>query len=234
MANGSTTVSTPAGHVPDLSAVAMKVRFKSKCTLLGTRHKNWQVRVHRALSWLKRAGEFSEDQAEARYLFLWIALNSLYSRWDNGANAPGFDSQAREAFLGKLCDRDQATLADTVRGMRGLIKKLLENPYLSAAFWKQPDHPQAKAWATADAAHLDRHLKSGEICTVLVQAMHRLFIFRGQLVHGASSGGSRLNRGSLKYCLWALEKLVPVIIQLVIEHGDDDDWPDLCYPPLNG
>jgi hypothetical protein len=62
--------------------------------------------------------------------------------------------------------------------------------------------------------------------------MHRLFIFRGQLVHGASSGGSRLNRPSLKYCLWALEKFVPLIIHVVIEHGRHDDWPDLCYPPL--
>jgi hypothetical protein len=79
---------------------------------------------------------------------------------------------------------------------------------------------------------LDRHLKNGDVGTVVIQAMHRLFVLRGQLVHGASSGGSRLNRGSLKYCLWALERFVPAVIHTVIEFGCHDDWPDLCYPPI--
>ena len=33
------------------------------------------------------------------------------------------------------------------------------------------------------------------------QVMDRLFTLRGQIIHGASSGGSRLNRKSLDDCL---------------------------------
>lgn len=227
--NGSKSVTLA---LPELTAAAMKIRFKEKCAAIGNRHRNWQVRVHRSLSWLKRAAQFTEEQVEARYLFLWIALNSLYSQWDSGMNTPGFDSQAREAFLRRLCEWDKPLMAQMLKQQRGLVKKLLENPFLSATFWKQPDHPETKSWATADADHLDQHLKNGEISIVLIQATHRLFVFRGQLVHGASSGGSRLNRGSLKYCLWALEKFVPLIIHVVLEHGCHDDWPDLCYPPM--
>ena len=236
MGNGSITrMATATPALPDLTpAAAMKIRFKEKCTSIGTRHRNWQVRVHRALSWLKRADQFTDEQPEAHFLFLWIALNSLYSGWDPGTNAPGFDTQARDEFLRRVCEWDKPLLAQMLKDSRGLVKKLLENPYLAASFWKQPDHPQAKAWATVAASDLDRHLKNGEISIVLIQAMHRLFIFRGQLVHGASSGGSRLNRGSMKYCLWALQKFVPLLIHVVIEHGCHDDWPDLCYPPLSG
>ena len=28
-----------------------------------------------------------------------------------------------------------------------------------------------------------------------------------------------------------LQGLVPFIQNIAIEHGANDDWPDLCYPP---
>jgi hypothetical protein len=222
---------TPA-DVPDLTADAMKVRFKQRCVGLGNQRRNWQVRVHRALSWLKRAGGFSVDQPEAKFLFLWITLNSLYGRWEPEKNAPGLDAQAREAFVRRVCQWDGPMMLRVLQQSRGLVKKLLENPFLSADFWRQPNHPKAKGWATADANYLDKNLRAGDAGWVLNHVMQRLFVFRGQLVHGASSGGSRLNRGSMKYCLMTLELLVPLIIHLAIEHGCDDDWPELCYPPM--
>ena len=84
---------------------------------------------------------------------------------------------------------------------RGLVKRILCDPYLSDTFWRDPENPRARGWATEDANHIDQHFKAHEYCTVLRQVSSRLFVFRGQIVHGASSGGSRLNRGSLKYCL---------------------------------
>ena len=36
------------------------------------------LRVHRALSWIARA-ELCEDDDDARFIFLWIALNSAYA-----------------------------------------------------------------------------------------------------------------------------------------------------------
>jgi hypothetical protein len=43
---------------------------------------------------------------------------------------------------------------------------------------------------------------------------------------------SRLNRTALNRCCRILEELLPVILQLVIEHRADDNWPPLCYPPI--
>ncbi len=221
-----------AQPLPVLTADGMKVRFKQRCAETGDRHQNWQIRVHRALSWLKRAGEFADAQDEARFLFTWIALNSLYSRWDNQRNMPHIDTHARNDFLRRVCDWAPDLFLSAVRQHRGAVKKLLENPYLAADFWRNPDDPKARGRATQDANYLDKHLKDHDACRVLSQAMDRLFVFRGQLVHGASSGGSRLNRTTLRHGLLALEAFVPLIVHLTIEHGCGDDWPELCYPPL--
>jgi hypothetical protein len=55
---------------------------------------------------------------------------------------------------------------------------------------------------------------------------------RGQIVHGAATRGSKLNRESLDRFRKVLESLLPVEVQLLIEHRADDDWPPLCYPPV--
>lgn len=90
----------------------------------------------------------------------------------------------------------------------------------------------AKGWATEDADHNDQHYEEHGYCRVLMQATNRLFVLRGQIVHGASSGRSGLNRSSVHYSLETLKMLMPVVQHIVIEYGCHDDWPELCYPPL--
>lgn len=228
MAIAPTATLDPASLAPD----ALKSRFKQRCIATNNIHQNWQIRVHRAISWLKRAAQFSQDQPEAKLLFLWIGFNSLYSRWNAERNAPDQDSQARRDFLDRLCVWDGPLFTEVLRKSRGLARKLLSDPYLSDVFWKEPDHPKARGWATEDASFFDRNLAAGKAALVLNQTMQRVFVLRGQLVHGASTGGSRLNRGSLKYCLMILELLVPLFVHVTIEHGCHDEWPELCYPPV--
>ena len=62
--------------------------------------------------------------------------------------------------------------------------------------------------------------------------MDRLFVLRGQLVHGGATGGGKLNRRSLQNCLALLRALLPVLLSIVIDKGCDDEWPELCYPPV--
>jgi len=216
---------------PALDAISLKARFKQRSLETNNVYQNWQIRVHRSLSWLKRASEFGDQQPEAKFLFLWIALNSLYSRWNTEKNAPDYDSKSRDDFFETLCRFNEGLIAERLHRHRGLVKKILSDPYLSETFWREPDHPKAKGWATADANYIDVHFKAHDYCKVLKQVMQRLFVLRGQIVHGASTGGSKLNRGSLKYCLQLLEIFVPVIQHIAIECGRGDEWPDLCYPP---
>lgn len=214
-----------------LTPSALKARFKQRCGETNNVHQNWQIRIHRSLSWLARAIEFPADELEARFLFLWIALNSLYSRWDAATNAPEPDSTSRREFLSRLCADDPPTIKLLCHQHRPLLKRMLADPYLSATFWKSPDHPKAKGWATQDVNHLDHHFRDKQYAVVLTQAMDRLFILRGQIVHGASTRGSRHNRTALRTAVQLLEQLLPPIVQICIERRCGDDWPDLCYPP---
>jgi hypothetical protein len=194
-------------------------------------HQNWQIRVHRSLSWFKRATQFEAEQPEARFLFLWIALNSLYSRWNPQKNAPDLDGTSRQDFLQRIVRWKASFIADKLHHHRGLVKKILADPYLSEVFWRSPDDPKSKGWATQDESYLDKNFKNHDYARVLTQVMQRLFVLRGQIVHGASTGGSRLNRPALRYCLIFAEILIPVMQHIVIECGCGDDWPELCYPP---
>src|SRR5690348_12797779 len=100
-----------ATSILTLDPVTLKNHFKDRCRATNNVYQNWQIRVHRSLSWLKRSVEFSEEELEARFLFLWIALNSLYSRWDAERNAPGQDSQSRREFFHRICLWDPASIA---------------------------------------------------------------------------------------------------------------------------
>jgi hypothetical protein len=224
---------TASAAPPDWQS--LRTRFKQLQVQTGGVHQDWQIRVHRSLSWLKRAEELigiEDGGADLRFMLLWVSLSALYSRWDAVRNAPWPDADARGRFVERVCCWDRERVGRTLRTQRPLVKKLLENFYLSNTFWRDPTNPKAKGWAAADANYLDRNLRDGEYCKVLGQVTDRLYVLRGQLVHGAATGGGKLNRQTLKYCLALMRVLTPLLIDVTLEHGWGEDWPELCYPPV--
>src|SRR5688572_27762019 len=148
--------------LPQLTHELLRARFKQLQLQTNNVYQNWQIRVHRCLSWLKRASAIPADQPETRFILLWISLNCLYSRWDVGRNAPAQDAAARQSFLARICQWDPVLIEQMLRRYRPLLKKLLEDPFLSSTFWRDPEHPKAKGWAAADANYLEHNLRSGE------------------------------------------------------------------------
>ena len=55
---------------------------------------------------------------------------------------------------------------------------------------------------------------------------------RCQLVHGAATYGGKLNRTSLKHCVTMMQRLLPAMLLVWIDHGADEDWGPMCYPPV--
>lgn len=225
--SGMTTYSPEAAQ-----PMALKARYK-QLTSSDPQQRSYQIRVHRCVSWMLRIEQITDDQPEARFLYAWIALNCLYSRWNATDNEPDRDSPSRRDWLGHLSRLDPDTITAALKRHRGLVKKVLQNPYLSQTFWRDPHHPKAKGWATEDANHLDRNMKDGHVDKVLTQVMDRLFVLRGQIIHGSSSGGSRLNRKTLNDCQRLLDSLLPVLAWVFTEHGSREKWPEVCYPPLS-
>jgi hypothetical protein len=40
------------------------------------------------------------------------------------------------------------------------------------------------------------------------------------------------NRASLKRCVVMMQRLLPALLLVWIDHGADEDWGPMCYPPM--
>lgn len=206
--------------------------FKAVSKATDNRFQNFQIRVHRSLSWFERALELDpQTQPDGRLLYAWIAFSSLYGTWDSAAGYPLRDSECRKAFVDMLFGIDRAgLLGERIAALEPDVLWLLENKFLDPRFWKDPEKPGNIRAKYHLAQRLYGEGRWGEIAE---HTLDRIAVLRGQIVHGAATRGSSLNRESLNRCRAVLEALLPVVLQLIIEHRADDDWPPLCYPPIH-
>jgi len=194
-----------------------------------SQHPNLRLRVHRALSWLDRDG---------RFIFFWIAFNAAY--------ATEIDEQRRlseqetfKAFLEKLCALDKKKRIDALvwQEFSGSIRVLLDNPYVFQSFW---DHQSGKIdetnWKNRFAGGkraAQQALASGNTPILLGVLFNRLYTLRNQLIHGGATWDGSVNREQLRDCAGLMGKLVPLIIELMMD-SPDTLWGGVCYPVVGG
>lgn len=72
-------------------------------------------------------------------------------------------------------------------------------------------------------------LASGNTPVLLGVLFNRLYTLRNQLIHGGATWNGSVNRSQMRDCVGLLGKLVPVIIELMMDNPDTL-WGDACYP----
>lgn len=195
---------------------------------------NLSLRLHRALSWLKRAEQ--EEDADSRFIFMWIAFNAAYAT-DIDSRQGLTEQGSFNAFIEKLAELDsQKQLAKLLwESYSSAIRVLLDNEYIFAPFWEyqkgnkteaewQDDFKRAKQASHAAFANQDT-------ATVLGIVLSRIYVLRNQLVHGGATWQSQLNRDQIRDCNAFMGELVPLIIKLMMDHPNTL-WGDASYPPL--
>lgn len=209
----------------------LRRRFKEICEATDKRFQNYQIRVHRALSWWERAGELdAEELPEARLIFNWIAFNSLYGSWDGEGGAPVGDRASWGAFLSRILRWGrQGLLASRLQELRDPVLKLFENRFLDQQFWRLRDAygNSRRPYFLGQSLYFERRWAK-----LLEMVFDRSYVLRSQIVHGAATRNSRLNREVLREVLRLLEGFLEVVLTIVVESGAHDDWPALCYPPI--
>ncbi|MFZ4722059.1 MAG: hypothetical protein ACOYMI_02780 [Phycisphaerales bacterium] len=197
-----------------------------------------RIRIHRALTWLEFAArcDASED-LDARLVAQWIALNSLYGRWDDRAGSPMPDRESLRVFAEQILSHDHDGLvASVLRAHAKLAISLFEDRYLCRHFWEAPSTPSGRnrnrdvAWGAANARE---HLREGRHGAVLDRVLDRIHFVRNQLVHGGSTFNGRLNRAAVRRASQMMDHLLACFLQVLMEHGYVDDWGGLCYPPID-
>lgn len=190
------------------------------------------IRIHRACSWLQHAEAADSDALDLPLICQWIAFNALYGQWDEQAGEPAPDRECWRRFLDRILELDaDGRLESVLTEHKRLVMSLLEDEFLSRFFWEDPSARQAgKAKAAkykAQTWYLEKRW-----ALILDRLVERIYLLRCQLVHGAATFGSDLNRTSLRRCSTMLGHLLPGVLLVMMDHGADEDWGPMCYPPL--
>lgn len=221
--------------MPPLTVPELRSRWKPVKERLLARHPNHPtvVRMHRALSWYQRSEDAPDGQdADLVLLCQWIALNSFYGQWDTQRREPQPDWEGCRRFFHRLLRLDasghiKAVLIDH----RDLAMALLEDQYLSDYFWEDPTDRRASQ--SRKARYDARTWYDQEMWAMLLdRLLERVYLLRCQLAHGAATYGGKLNRQSLALCTQIMRPLLSAVLLVITDHGADEDWGVMCYPPL--
>jgi len=193
---------------------------------------NLALRVHRALSWLDRA-ERCEDN-DGRFIFLWIAFNAAYANeiYDQERSP---EQQVFGRFLDKLVDLDKDKVLYQLiwSEFPGSIRVLLDNQFVYQPFWDYHNGLiAAEQWKSGfESARTAAHkaLAGQKTAKVLSIVLSRMYTLRNQLMHGGATWNSRVNREQLRDCSAFLGKLVPYVIQLMMDNPNTL-WGEASYP----
>lgn len=191
----------------------------------------WRIRLHRAISWLNRAERESED-LDACFIFLWVAFNAAY------AQVFGFEKTSRDelnAFLSTLVglDVDQRLCDILFKDFSGPIRILIDNQFVFEPFWRAlREHDSSDFWKKQFASSkkiATRAVVERDTATVLGIVFDRLYTLRNQLLHGGATWNSQVNRAQIKDGTRILLSLIPVMLDLILDHPECD-LGEIVYP----
>lgn len=213
------------------SATTLKAAFDARA---GAHAEPARVRIHRAISWIRRA-EAEDDDPDLRVLLLWVAFNAAYAR-----ELGELESQREQLrqYLDRMVTLDDGRRLHEAlfRQFTGPIRTLVDNRYVFEPFWRAQRAPaEAPDWEERFAAGKRRAMKAlmdGETAVLLSIVFDRLYVLRNQLVHGGATWNSQVNRAQVRDGANLLGTLVPVMVALMIEHPDIDFGP-INYPVVS-
>ena len=195
------------------------------------------LRVHRALSWLRRA-EAEGDDEDVRFILLWIGFNAAYAGDVDASRTTGAAEGERglfQAFFTTLVGYDGGhRIYDMVwQRFPHEIRVLLANQFVFGPFWQHQNGLSGHAdWADRlDRAQvaINAALAHHDTAKILSILFDRLYVLRNQLVHGGSTWNSGVNRAQVRDCSAILGCLLPIFIDLMMDNPNHP-WPMPNYP----
>jgi len=188
--------------------------------------------MHRTFSWFEAVDRASPDDHDARLIFLWIALNALYGRWNDAKGEPEPDFHQLQQMVKTVLnlDRDERVSKELI-GHKRLVLSIFEDKFLNEYYWRtlnrninySVNYSRSKALELYAGRSWQR---------LLEEVLQRVYLVRCQLVHGAATYGGRLNRAAVRRSGTLLEHLLKCFLVVIIDHGLSANWDCLCYPPI--
>ena len=198
---------------------------------------SFNLRIHRALSWLKKAeAAEAEQDLDIQFVALWVSFNAAYAREISGYDARPADKSTFREFLQRVCHLDKNKVLYNLiwQTFSGHIRVLLDNHYTFQFFWDYHNGLISEnAWRDAEQSaktRVNQALRTQDTGTLLMVVFERLYTLRNQLVHGGATYASSANRAQLKNGCAILASLVPNIIAIMLANHQNGDWGKPFYP----
>lgn len=194
------------------------------------------LRVHRALSWLRRAEE-SHDDLDVRFILLWIGFNAAYAG-DLDRGIEGNERDRFQQFFNALVAMDEERRVYGVVWDRFSqeIRALLSNRYVFGPFWRHQSGEFGFAgWEVtfeSSKRAANEALAKQDTPLVLSILFDRLYVLRNQIIHGGATWNSQANRDQVRDGAALLGCLLPVFIDLMMDHPHED-WAMPNYPVVD-
>ena len=210
-----------------MSATKLKRSLKA-CTGLP---EDLNIRLHRAISWLKCAETNSAD-ADLGFLTHWIALNACYAL-DMQTKDTRTERDKFRQFIENLVKHDQERRIFNLLWERfsGPVKMLIENQFVFKRFW---DYQRGEVTSWEGAFRKSNEiavtcLAEQNVAGLLEILLDRLYVLRNQLMHGGATYGSGINRRQVRDGANMLQLLVPILIDIMMQHPEEN-WGTLLFP----
>jgi hypothetical protein len=190
-----------------------------------------RLRIHRALSWLLRAERETGDD-DARFVFQWIALNAAYAREFSREET---ERERVRGFIATLValDAEKRLHRALFEQFTGPIRTLIDKKFAFEPFWTAlRTHDPSERWKQGfDGAKKAAmaSIMAGDTATVLGIVFDRLYVLRNQLVHGGATWNGQTNRAQVEDAVAILGALVPLIVEIMMEHPQQD-YGAVLYP----
>ncbi|MBU3680144.1 MAG: hypothetical protein FGM32_11160 [Candidatus Kapabacteria bacterium] len=194
----------------------------------------FRTRVHRAISWLRRASE-EHDDPDASFIFLWISFNAAYARMIEDSQLKG-EREKYDRFIGCLVssDRRQRIANLLFNQFSDSLEELIKNQYVFHDYWQRQLYPdkgidweQELSLSIVEANAIARKRKAYEYLRIVLSRVH---VLRNQIIHGASTFGSKTNRKQVQDAADVLRQLVPLMIDVMMDNPVEEEWGDILYP----
>ncbi len=199
---------------------------------------NLRLRVHRAISWIQRAELAAVDNdPDVAFTCYWIAFNAAYAE-DTERSA---EVAARDLFRDYIdrilrLDDDGVIYGAIWNRFARRVQDMLENRYVYEPFWKHVNGvPANHNWEE----RLQRELRainlapSGQKTDMLLASLFdRLYVLRNQILHGAATWNSSVNRDQVEDGAALMAFLIPAFVNVMMAHPDEP-WGANYYPVVD-
>lgn len=215
-------------HIIHLTTLTEKFKQLRETEVLSD---NFALRIHRSLSWLKKA-ESAED-LDTKFIALWIAFNAAYAREidEHLGERVSFNE-----FLLRICafDEDKAIYNLVWQKFSQSIRLLLDNKFVFQPFWdfhnQKITERQYLGEEIKERERFFSALEKQKTERILDVMFSRLYTLRNQILHGGATYQSRVNREQLRDACNILSLLMPAMLNIMMQHHAEIDWGKPFYP----